>query len=163
MIASPKWLLSIPWGRFRRAAILGGVPGAIVILAVTWLIGASAATPRLSCEVYPVVHSPDGQGNKFQVVVVRNVGKKCASGVEMRVLVPQSDSMDYHVDTIRKASVSRDNDSLRVALEALPPGSSIVITVRALGAPLTKSSIDVSWNDGALPKDEVRFVHWEDE
>jgi hypothetical protein len=168
---SPKTPRKIPetrsvpiLSRVLHVLIYGGIIAALITILATWLLSRHRDQPILHCDVYSPIHDPDGSGNQIQIVEIRNLGRQSANNLEIRLGIPQSDSMDFYVDSLRKPdSVNRDNSSLYVSVDALPPGGFVCITIRLLGAPLSASAISVSSREGTMSQKDIRFLSWEDD
>jgi hypothetical protein len=168
---SPKQTTSVPTKRDTRVPfhifdfLKSSAPiiGAVLTILSTWLLFSYQGKPNLHCDVYSPLHDPDGSGDLIQIVVIRNLGKQAANGLEIHLGVPRSDSMDYFVDSTRKpAAVNRDDSSLYVAVDTLPPGGFVCITIRLLGAPLSASAITISSREGTMGQNHIRILTWED-
>jgi len=168
---SPKQTTSVPTKRDTRVPVhvfdflksSAPIIGAVLTIFSAWLLVSYQGKPNLHCDVYSPLHDPDGSGNQIQIVVIRNLGKQAANGLEIRLGIPQSGSMDYFVDSTRKpAAVNRDNSSLFVAVDALPPDGFVCITIRLLGAPLSASAITISSREGTISQNHIRVLTWED-
>ena len=145
-----------------RVLVYGGVIGACLLLGVP-LVVQHFQVPNLSCIVYDPIQDPDGSGNRIQIILIRNSGSRPAEALELKIRSPQTSSLDYYIEGSRKpTSEARDNESLSLSVNSLPPDGFLIITIRIIGAKIDPSSVTASSREGTLRTRKIQSVTWED-